>query len=346
MKELSIIIPFAGEYPQAIFTVQAIAESLKDKIDFEIIVVNNYCSELKAQWDAAKQKAINHLNGASMIQMDDLDKVIQMMPVGMNNKAAEAFKASARGNEWLTYMEYDGRLSHWECKRLACQQAKSDTFLFIDSHCIPSKGIPKMFYDYAYSRPEGYDEPYRNLGTFHMPLTYKILEWHRLIYKMVVEKCFYGYSFTSMREDEVKPFEVPVMSCCGVMLSREIYDRIGGWPVGMYAYGGGENFLNYSLAVTGHTKWIYPDVTLHHHGERRDYHYTYDGTLMNRLIAHYLFGGTEKLGDLVKVSKGRPEVLRLFVETILQNEDLQKHREIIKNNQVIKLDDWVSKWQG
>ena len=59
--DLSIIIPFAGEYPQVLFTVQSIAESLHGKIDFEIIVVDNYCKELETQWATARKRVADSL---------------------------------------------------------------------------------------------------------------------------------------------------------------------------------------------------------------------------------------------------------------------------------------------
>jgi len=345
MKELSIIVPFAGEYPQAIFTVQALAQSLLGKLDFEIIVVDNYCKELETQWDKAKQGALKKAEAISRQMLIDDDQevdiigqIVAMVP-NMSNKSAEAFKASERGNEWLRYMKFDGRLSHWECKRLAVEAAESDTFLFVDAHTVPSSGIDIMYRDYI-------DMGYSKEGTFHMPLTYKILEWHRLIYKMVVEHSFYGYSFTGMKEDEKDPFEVPVMSCCGVMISREVLEKIGGWPHHMHAYGGGENFLNYSLAVTGMKKFIYPGVTLHHHGEKRDYHYTYDGTLINRLTAHFLFGGMEALTDLAAASRGNAQTLKRMVDSIASNPDHIAHRKIIKENSVLTLGEFVESWEG
>ena len=49
MADLSVIIPFVNEYPQVMFTIRNIAEELRDRVDFEIIAVNNYCDEVKAQ---------------------------------------------------------------------------------------------------------------------------------------------------------------------------------------------------------------------------------------------------------------------------------------------------------
>jgi glycosyltransferase involved in cell wall biosynthesis len=49
MAELSVIIPFCNEYPQILFTIQSIAQELRDRVDFEIIAVNNYCDEVEKQ---------------------------------------------------------------------------------------------------------------------------------------------------------------------------------------------------------------------------------------------------------------------------------------------------------
>ena len=156
MKDLSIIIPFAGEYPQAIFTVQAIAQSLLGKLDFEIIVVNNYCKELEDQWIVAKQRSIGKLNSnPDGFTMEEYNNALNSMP-NMSNKSAEAFKVSEKGNKWLKYMEFDGRLSHWECKRLAVEQAQSDIFLFVDAHTIPSAGIDKMYNEYRWNQEDYY----------------------------------------------------------------------------------------------------------------------------------------------------------------------------------------------
>ena len=133
--DLSIIIPFASEYPQVLFTVQAIAESLHGKIDFEIIVVDNNCEELENQWKTARTKVAESLIRTSLdtneffTEQDILAQVQGLKCMQDSRKSGEALKASAGGNPWLKYMAFDKYLSHWECKRLACKAAKSDTFL-------------------------------------------------------------------------------------------------------------------------------------------------------------------------------------------------------------------------
>ncbi len=349
MTELSIIIPFAGEHPQALFTIQSIAKSLlytegKPLIDFEIIAVDNFCPELEDQWEHIDRREA-HTIARKVKENGEVDpypafmEALKNIPTSLReNKAGEAIEASAGGNPWLKYMKFTDRLSHWECKRLACQAAEADTFLFIDAHCVPTQGIDEMYQSY---------QQYREYATMHMPLTYKILEWHRLIYKLKITNNFYGYAFTGfpgIQEQFNELPQVPCMSTCGMMISREVYDAVGGWPEGMTMYGGGENFMNYALAVCGFRKHIYPFVTLHHHGAGRDYHYTHDGIIWNRMIAHYLFGGITLLHKLSKEMKGRPEVLNKMAHDIMEMPVYRNHRNFIRDNQATPIEEWAAKW--
>ena len=95
----------------------------------------------------------------------------------------------------------------------------------------------------------------------------------------------------------------------------------------------------------GIDKFIYNPVTLHHHGEKRDYHSDYTSTLWNRLVAHYLFGGAKIAQTLADNSKGRPEVIKALIHDILNSDKYKDHRNIIKKNTKVDLADWVKKWE-
>lgn len=332
--DLSVIIPFVGEYPQVLFTIQSVAQNLiNTNIDFEIIAVNNYCDYVKAQAEniinIQQSKLIKKLNS------ENIKKAYKAIMPTFEDRSGEAIKASAKINPWLKYFEYKDRLSHWQAKRHGVNNSSGDYILFVDAHTIPShNAIPSMYEEFI----SGYDKS----GTMHLPLTYKILESHRLIYKLKIEnKYFYSYSFTPFRQAN-DPYEVPCMSTCGMIISRKLYDSIGGWPTGLGIYGGGENFLNYVLAVTGYNKFIYPFGTLFHHGEKRDYHYIGDDFIRNRMIAHYLFGGIDLLRKFTSVCKGRETVLNVLRESVIKGH--RKQRNLIKSQQVINIEDWASNW--
>lgn len=334
--DLSVIIAYCGEYPQSLFTIQAVNQNLIDtNIKYEIIAVNNYCDQVKLQ--CANQLANLHSNiKNNKFDFNTLSEAHKAVRPMYLDKSGEAIKASSKINPWLKYVEHDGWLSHWESKRKGVLESTGKYLLFLDAHTIPShNAIPKMYEEYISSELD-------KQGSIHLPLTYKILESHRLIYKLKIEnEHFYSYSFTTFRPEN-EPYEVPCMSTCGMMISRDLYDKIGGWPLGMSSYGGGENFLNYTLSVIGKKKFIYPYATLFHHGEARDYHWDYSGFVRNRMIAHYLFGGVDLLDKFTSITKGRPATLRKLRDSVIPEQKPQ--RELIKKQQVTTIQDWSKKW--
>lgn len=326
MKSLSIIIPFCNEYPQVMFTIQNIAQSLIGRLDFEIIAVDNYCGDsVTAMGREVKQP----------LEQD---------------KGTDAISCTAgKHNPWLKYIKYDEKLSHWNAKRIGVENSEGEVLWFTDGHVVVSRDGLFNMYDY-------YCHYYKKInGTMHMPLTYKILESTKLIYKLVTlnaeRELFtpdYGwldYSFTRFRHEE-HPYEVPCMSCCGVMISREIYDQLGGWPRELGIYSGGEHFLNFTLATMGYKKWIYPKAVLYHHGEKRGYSWEYDDYVRNRMIAAYLYGGTEFVTKfenyLAMIGKGKPKALQMIKENVINT--CKDHRDFIKPKQTINIVDWAKKW--
>lgn len=343
--KLSIIVPYVNEYPQVMFTIRNLGEELRDRTDFEIITVNNYCPEVetqhKAQTAIELEKLQAHLLKTGYRSDGHLKAIFDLVMNSFEeDKGGGSLKACSRGHQWLQYFEYKDKLSHWNSKRFGCDQATGDYLMFVDSHCIVGRDSIYNMFKYYVEHEEEIN------GTLHLPLTYKILEWHRLIYKLVVER-YEGkpagihYTFSAFRPEE-NPYEVPCMSTCGMMMSKKIYNELGGWPSELGIYGGGENFMNYTLAVLGYKKWIYPNGVLCHHGEKRGYSWNYDDHIRNRILATYLFGGKEVGNRFISIAKGRPEVLkRMFDEVIVK---CKNQREHIKARQKMTIDEWVQIW--
>lgn len=307
MAELSVIVPFVNEYPQVIFTLQSIAQELRDRVDFEVIAVDNGCAQVDAQGYA-------------------------------RDKSGEAVAAAAEVNPWLKYLKFDAKLSHWQCKNYAVANSTGKFLWFCDSHCVVGR-------DALYNMFTWYRDHYEDIdGTVHLPVTYKILEARSLIYKLVnnLDNGEVHYAFTPMRQfSDLLP--VPCMSTCGMMMTREIYDDLGGWPEEMGIYGGGENFINFTLAVLGYKKWIYPGDPLFHHGERRGYHYVGDDYTRNRTIATYIFGGEELAARFIEHRKGDPATNRAILQDVLGK--CKNHREMIEKKQVLSIESWLDQWK-
>lgn len=313
--KLSIIIPFAQEHPQVAFTVQSIYCELRDRCDFEIIVIDNHCSELQFQLDKKGEK---------------------------RDKGGDYMKSLAGGSRpWLKYLAYTDKLSHWQAKNLGVRNSDGQHLWFCDSHCVPSRDALISMFDY-------YVFHHKELnGSLHMPINYMLERpGAELIYKLVAdpERGVVHYSFTKYRK-AFQPYQVPCMSTCGMMISRELYDELGGWPTELGIYGGGEHFINYTMAVLGKTINIMPVNPIFHYAAPRGYHWNYDDYHRNRCIATYMFGGERWAHKYIRGIKPHGEEHNEYKDSILStvigSKDCIKHRAHIQSRQTTTIAAWL-----
>ena len=319
--KVSVIVPFVNEYPQLIFTLQSIAQDLKGRMDFEVLAVDNWCKEVSEQ----------------TYTIETLDKGAAKMK-RIRDRGSDMIKSFSKHNPWLVYVEYTDKLSHWQSKNYAAQKATGDVLWFCDAHCVVGRN---SLFDMAVY----YDTNYNYLnGSIHLPLTYHILETHRLVYKIVCnqDKGELTYSFTGLRNEHLPFYEVPCMSTCGMMVSKEIYNHLGGWPKELGIYSGGEHFFNYVSAILGYKKFIFTSGTLFHHGEKRGYSWNYDDSVRNRFIANYMFGGKNWLELMKRNTRGNANVLQGIADNVVST--CGQHRQYIKNNQKITIEEWLRDW--
>lgn len=328
-NKLSIIIPFAEEHPQAAFTVQAIYTELRDFCDFEIIVIDNHCEELETQLER---------RGLSL----DLEK--RNLPAGLSEPSRRDHGgrylqslADGKHRPWLKYVAYDEKLSHWNAKNLGVAASSGEFLWFCDSHCIPSQGsLRDMF--------ACYKKNWQTLnGTLHMPLAYMLERpGQELIYKLVtdVEKAVVHYSFTRYRAEK-DVYQVPCMSTCGMMMHRSIYDELGGWPTELGIYGGGEHFINFTLATLGKTINIFPAKPLFHYAAPRGYHWNYNDYHRNRCIATYMYGGPEWAYRYIMNIKGNDPVKESIFQTVVGSEKCRAHYKLLEGRRVKTISHWL-----
>jgi len=341
--KVSVIVPYAQEFPQIAFTLRSLHEELRD-VDHEIIAIDNMCPELVEQISNLEKKTG---------RMIDVDRAHARVETTARRFYAPGFvpdeqdirqeheghiAAQARRLSWLKYVHYDGKLSHWQAKNHGIGHSDGDLLLFIDAHCVPARGgLSGMVRAYPQL------EARHGLCSLHAPLTYHILEEHRMIYKLVArpERGELHYSFTGYR-DEPQPYEVPCMSTCGMLVSRKLYNKLGGWPVGLGIYGGGENFWNYVMAVMGAKKFIMPGAPLHHHGDKRGYHWNWGDHKRNQAIASYCYGGEKWLKRFcLKHPKYQsvPDFFKFVVENVM--ETCATHRAHIEKKSVMTIEEWL-----
>ena len=319
MKDLSVIMPYCNEWPQLLFTIRSVAEELDGKCDFEIIAVDNYPASGIPQ---SPDRAHPH---------DDKN----------GNPCNSHIDSMAKKHDWLRYMRYDDKLSHWNAKNTGVLFSQGKFLLFLDAHVVPGNSSLVSAFMYYKKNHEKLD------GTLHLPLTYHILENTRLIYQLVVEpsKGIWHYRFKNLNLPYTElPFEVPCMSTCGMFMSRALFDLVGGWPPELGIYGGGENFMNFSLALLGKRKWIYTPGTLHHHGDSRGYNWNYDDYHRNRMIALYMHGGEAAVQKYIESRqvKGSPRWARTTLYDIMDK--CQWQRNCLLSKQQVDMLDWYDEW--
>lgn len=306
--KLSVIVPYANEWPVLPFTLRSIIEELREApFEWELIAVDNsHCPNIGRESDRCWP------------YMEEIK----------------------RQHKNIINLRYTDKLSHWQAKNFAIQHATGDVFWFCDAHCYVPRGVLRnMFHAYLS------DKKYYMNGTFHLPLTYHIMEEKRLQYSLVDKRNegVFHYTFCSFRDPGNSVTEVPCMSTCGMMMHRSIYEKLGGWHPEFGIYGGGENFINFTMAVLGMRKWIVNSLPLHHHGEKRGYSWNADDFNRNRLIATYLFGGKSLAAKHADSMRGSNRHHRSVLEEVTRK--CGEHREYIKKQAIYDIREWADTWK-
>jgi len=254
-------------------------------------------------------------------------------------------------------LKYDDKLSHWCAKNYGILNSTGNVLFFIDSHCILAKNALVNMFKY-------YTEHYEELnGTLHLPLTYMgELNGRELEYKLITNITDKNgidstnsknsahnmhYSFTRYKHQKnTLHHRVSCMSTCGMMISRELMvDKLGMWPSELGIYGGGENFVNFTLAVMNYYINVFtrPNV-LHHFAEKRQYSWNYDNWIRNRIIASYMSGGAEWSKIFAMNARGRPKVLESMWNNVVEkcHEQREKIKPFIKMSPIVWVENEVS----
>lgn len=317
---LSVIIPFVNEHPQAAFTAQGLFNELHGSgIEFEIVMVENWCEEVARQ-EIEVQPGVKEYR--------------------RRDNGFDYLSDLAKGRPWLKVLHWDEKLSHWQCKNQAVAASRGDILFFIDAHCLLTPGsLVSMYRFYRDHHPV-------LSGSLHLPIYY-LLEnpGKNLIYKLVVDldRAIVHYSFTPYAKyDQSKPIEVPCMSTCGMMMTRELYDWVGGWPTELGIYGGGENFMNFTLSILGKKKWIWNEGSLWHYAAKRGYNWRFDDFHRNRAIASFIIGGADFCRLYMQNVRGNQVILQYLANDVI--EKCHNHEQLIRSRQVISIRDWVAKW--
>ena len=287
------------------------------------------------------QHAFTVQNVITTLQYTDLKFEIKYID-NMSDKGKPRDYLSGLGKPWLETIYWDEKLSHWCAKNVGIEASTGKILLFMDANCLVDPDAIYNIYKY-------YTEHYDELnGTLHMPIRYMLdRPGKNLVYKTHYERAkgIVHYSFRTHTERE-KIHRVPSMSTCGMMMSREIMvDKLGMWPWEFGIYGGGENFINFTLGVLGYHVNIWPHNPIYHFAWKRGYSWNYDDWVRNRMLAIYMAGGIEWLDTfkdaLAAAGKGRPPVLQDIRDSVVDTSSEQQDR--IRSIAKYDLHEWALK---
>jgi len=313
--------------PQVAFTVNGLFNELRDKCDFEIVLINNTPGDL-----AHKEPEHHELNGPMYFE-----------------------KLIAEGRApHLVHIDYPDKLSHWNAKRVGLKRARGKFIFFCDAHVLISPGALHGMWEY-------YKDHWQEMnGSIHLPWSYlNDGPDRRLEYCLVTNtnKGIIHYTSKSYKGG-TQPYAVPCMSTCGMMIERSLLDKVGPWPTEFGIYGGGENYFNFVQAVLGMQPWIWPSYPFWHYAAPRGYSWNWYDWHRNRMIATYLVGGAgfakkwaTWLADEIKNGdamgrQGNPQIAMKIYRSVVHCGTLMTERARIFEDSVMTIEEWVGNWRG
>ncbi len=291
----------------------------------KISVIIPYCNEYP-QVCFTVQNVINELEG------------IDGEVIAVANNSTDQGQAKLRGSPFtrkgiLKNIEYNEKLGHWNAKNAGIDVAEGKRLLFLDAHCILKKNsILDMMKTSC-------------LGSLHMQISY-MLDPKRLVYS--ARKDEMHYTFAGAPPNIKEPYNVPVMSTCGMMIEKKVIDRIGKWNPELGIYGGGENYMMYKIGTCGYPIQIHPTALLYHYAEKRGYSWNYDDYVRNQFIAAYCVGDEEWLDKLLDVRKAKKNSNKVRLNEIANDvrEKCKADREHIKSVQKCSLGEYFSQFNN
>jgi len=291
----------------------------------KLSVIIPYCNEYP-QILFTVQNVLNEMEG-----IDGEVITIDNMSTQKNGEGIEIFqllqnKKGYRNKGMLKNIQYNKKQGHWNAKNAGLEIAEGKRILFLDSHVILKKNsILRMMKSPC-------------PGSLHMQINY-LLDTKSLIYSARPEQMH--YTFCGVPAGKTEPYNVPVMSTCGMMIERTTLDNIGHWNKELGIYGGGENYMMYKIATCGYPIQIHPEAIVYHFADKRKYSWNYDDFVRNQFIAAYCVGGNEWLekliNDRIEKGKGKKDVLDKIANDV--REKCKEDREFIKTKQKVTLEE-------
>lgn len=329
-----------NELPQVAFTAQALIEELDGFCRYEIILVDNMSHD--------------HVT----VKAGDREYPAFSRNYFFNNGKVMSTWFFRKGI--LKYFQYDVKQGHWNAKNFGLSKSQGKYVFFLDSHCIMKRdSLRKMLTWLKEVDGKEYDHPSTpgkkwRVGAVHAYINY-MLDSRSLEYKP--QRKTFGYQFCTHQMEVVqenprllrfpsKPYQVCVMSTCGMMTPRSVLDDLGAWHPEFGIYGGGESYINWKQSTCGYGHWIHPEAWCWHFADKRGYSWNHSDFVRNSFIAAYTVGGDKFLDQQVdqRVCKDNPNVIRALAEDVRTK--CKADMEFVHSRQIIDFESYMDYWEA
>lgn len=184
-------------------------------------------------------------------------------------------------------IRYDESGSAWQSRTAGVEAATGENLLFLDSHVVVRPGTLLRALDYK----KTFD------GILHLAINYWLAHPGLTVfqYKWQPEKFWGRWSREVPKEPD---YSILMSGFCGLMIQREVYDRVGGLHPNLGIYGGGESYFDLKVRRYGYDIKCHPTLQLYHLTEKRGYSWNNDDLWFNFLLAASAVGG-EKYAKLL-----------------------------------------------
>jgi glycosyltransferase involved in cell wall biosynthesis len=339
--EVSVIMPFCNEGPNVIFTAQSLVEELEGFCKYEIILIDN-----QSDW------YINcSVKNENMPLMEGRERPFPIRSRAFFQGPPGSKRDGSTINTWLfrqgiiKYLQYDVKQGHWNAKNHGIRNSKGKYLFFLDAHCIMKRDSVRNMVQFLRDNED------EKIGGVHAYINY-MLDSRSLEYRPQRDK-FFGYQFCTHQSEEysvdgkrklrfpTEPYKVCVMSTCGMMSPRSVFEELGSWHPEFGIYSGGEGYINFKQSTCGYHHWIHPAAWCWHWAEKRGYQYWHKDFVRNEQIAAFVNGGEPALQFCIKGRKSTPSVLAIAEEV---RQKCKEEREYIEGKQVETLEDYFARW--
>lgn len=322
--DVSVIIPYAEDWPHLYFTAsQAAALLTASKLTHEIIICgnNDKNSQGQAIQDAAIFVTSRDLGDAHNVRM-----LVNDVPG--NGPAAN----------------------------MAAKEAVGKYLCFTDSHVV--------FHPNIFTECIKVIDRYEDAGLVHSPITWtgvphnadfsfdnrkrcfqylyrqfdKTGEWY-------LHKHFHG----TYNHHCVNPNEAYPVAGCGhgfFMVRGDTWKKTGGYHPAQRGYGGREAFVTFKMWLMGYRNFTVPTTNHMHYNGRRLYNWNMDWWYKNNMMQAYLIGGDKWLRIIYDNFRANPRVKPAVIERLMQEgvAESQEQRKFVVDNQKVEFDELFAIW--